>query len=463
MTDTANLLRDLWRQAGGEPGALERVTLTGADPVLPTDFMIGTAASAVLGASALAAAELWRLRTGRAQTVSVDARAAVAAFKSERFLHVDGRPVADVRGPIFGFYPTADGRFIQLHVAMPHHLEGALRFLGCPGERDAVTAAVSRWEAQALEDALAAQGLPVGMVRSRAEWQSHAQGRAVGALPLFEIMRIGDGPRRPCGAGGRPLSRVRVLDLTRVLAGPACGRALASHGADVLRITNPHLYDHGAHVMDMGIGKLSATLDLRRADDVERLRGLVRGCDVFSQSFRPGALARYGFSPDEVARLRPGVVYVTLSAFGHDGPWRERRGFETLVESVTGMADEQGRWAGLAKPLHLPAQVVDQGTGYLAAFGALIALARRAREGGSWLVRVSLAQTGHWVDALGRADGRAGHEMKVEDIGDLMTDCDSPFGRLRHVVPGARLSETPAYWSRPAVPLGTHEPAWPSV
>lgn len=461
MASAVSALEGLWKDAGGDPAALAGVTIRGSDPVLPTGFAIGTAASAVIAAAALAAAGLWRLRTGRGQTVSVDHRAAVAAFRSERFLCVDGQPPPDVRGPIFGFYPTADRRFVQLHVAMPHHLEGALRFLGCAATREAVAATVAKWEAQALEDALAAQGLPVGMVRSREEWLAHPQGRAVATLPLLEIIRIGDAPARPVGDGARPLSGVRVLDLTRVLAGPACGRALAAYGADVMRITNPHLHDHGGHVMDMGLGKLSATLDLRTADGARRLRELVAGCDVFSQSFRPGALARFGFAPDDVAALRPGVVYVTLSAFGHEGPWRARRGFETIVQSVTGMAHEHGRALGLDRPQHLPAQVIDQGTGYLAAFGALMALARRSREGGSWLVRVSLAQTGRWVDALGRVDGRAGREMKLADIADLLAECDSPFGRLRHVVPAGRLSETPAYWSRPAVPLGTHEPVWP--
>lgn len=155
-------------------------------------------------------------------------------------------------------------------------------------------------------------------------------------------------------------------------------------------------------------------------------------------------------------------MLVTLSAYGHTGPWRERRGFETLIQAVTGMAHEQGCVAGLEEPQHLPAQVVDHGTGYLAAFGALLALARRARDGGSYLVRVSLAQTGRWVDALGRVDSRRTPELTLEDVDDLLTDSHTPFGRLRHVVPAARLSETPAFWSRPAVPLGTHPAAWPA-
>jgi crotonobetainyl-CoA:carnitine CoA-transferase CaiB-like acyl-CoA transferase len=373
---------------------------------------------------------------------------------------VDGQPPPDVRGPIFGFYRTADGRFVQLHGAMRHHREAIVRALGAGDTREAAAAAVEKWNAQALEDALAEQGLPAGMVRSREEWRAHPQGRAVAALPVLEIVRIGEAPAEPAGQGTRPLTGVRVLDLTRVIAGPVAGRTLASYGADVLHVTGPHLENPPALVMDTGIGKRSAALDLRRPDEVERLRDLIRGCDVFCQSYRPGALARRGLGPDDVSRLRPGVVYVTISAYGHTGPWRERRGFETLIQSVTGMAEEQGLAAGLDGPRHLPAQVVDHGTGYLAAFGALVALARRARDGGSHLVRVSLAQTGHWVDALGRVDGRRAPDLAREDIADLLAEVDSPFGRLGHVVPAARLSETPAFWARPPVPPGTHDAAW---
>ena len=459
--DARAALDGLWRAAGGDPAALDRVTLSGADPLLPTDFKIATAASAAVAATALAATELWRLRTGRAQSVALDARAAIAAFRSERYLRVDGA-VPGRRDPLFGFYQAGDGRFIQLHSNLPHHREGALRVLGCGDEREAVAAAVRKWSAADLEDAFAAAGLPTGMVRSGAEWRAHPQGRAVAALPLLEIERIGEAPPEPAGAGGRPLAGVRVLDLTRVIAGPVCGRTLAAHGAEVLLISAPHLPSVPDLVIDTGLGKRAAHLDLRRAADADQLRALVRGADVFSQSYRPQALARHGFSPEEVARLRPGIVCVTLSAFGHTGPWRERRGFETIVQSVSGMAHEQGLFLGLDRPHHLPAQVVDHGTGYLAAFGALVALARRAREGGSYLVRVSLAQTARWVDSLGRAPGRGVPDLALEDMQDLVAEMDSPFGRLRHVVPAATLSETPAFWSRPAVPLGTHPAAWPA-
>ncbi|HYB40191.1 MAG TPA: CoA transferase [Candidatus Methylomirabilis sp.] len=455
-------LAGLWATVGGEARALGRATLTGSDPLLPTDFPIATAAAAAIGAGALAAAELWRLRTGREQSVSVDARAAVAAFRSERYLRVDGQLPPDVRGGIFGFYRTSDGRFVQIHGALPHHREGILRCLGAEPTRESVAGVIAEREGQELEDTLAADGLPAGLVRSRAEWWAHEQGRAVAGLPLLEIERIGDAPPAPLPASARPLGGVRVADLTRVIAGPVCGRTLASYGAEVMLVTAPHLANAPALVMDTGFGKLSASLDLRRPEHAEQLRAIVRQSDVFCQGYRPGALARLGFAPEDVLRLRPGIVCVTLSAYGHAGPWRERRGFETLIQSVSGMADEQGRAAGLDRPQHLPAQVVDHGTGYLAALGAMIALARRHREGGSYLVRVSLAQTGRWVDGLGRVGGRATADLSPEDIADLLADADTPFGRLRHVIPPARFSETPAFWSRPAVPLGTHEPLWPS-
>jgi crotonobetainyl-CoA:carnitine CoA-transferase CaiB-like acyl-CoA transferase len=254
---------------------------------------------------------------------------------------------------------------------------------------------------------------------------------------------------------------VRALDLTRVIAGPVCGRTLAEHGADVLLITAPHLPNIEVLVMDGGRGKLSAHLDLRREDGRDRLRALLRESDIFCQGYRPDALAAHGFSPEEVARLRPGIIYVTLSAYSHAGPWQKRRGFDSLVQAVSGIAHEGGATAGLGRPKPLPAQALDHASGYLLAFGAMVALARRAREGGSYLVRVSLAQTGRWIDRLGRVEGPEAPDLRLEDIADLIQTSATSWGEMRHVAPAARLSETPAYWARPSGPLGTHPPVWP--
>ena len=233
---------------------------------------------------------------------------------------------------------------------------------------------------------------------------------------MLEIIRIGDSDPEPLLAGERPLSGIRVLDLTRVLAGPTCARTLAEHGADVLKITAAHLPNLGYQEWDTGHGKLSAQLDLRVPSDVETLRALVRQADVFSQGYRPGSLANARLSPEELAALRPGLVYVSLSAFGHTGPWASRRGFDTVVQTVSGMTIRQaealpGKTPG---PQFYPVSAIDYCTGYLMAFGAMVALTRRAREGGSWLVRISLAQVGKWIADRGEVPAAALKDVPVE-------------------------------------------------
>jgi crotonobetainyl-CoA:carnitine CoA-transferase CaiB-like acyl-CoA transferase len=259
-----------------------------------------------------------------------------------------------------------------------------------------------------------------------------------------------------------------VLDLTRVIAGPTCARTLAEHGADVLKISGAHLPSLGRQEYDTGHGKLSAHLDLREAKDTEILRGLVRGADVFSQGYRPGTLAGRGFSPEALAKIRPGIVAVSLCAFSHVGPWASRRGFDTVIQSVSGITNRQGELFPGAEPgpQFYPVSAIDFLTGYLMAFGAMVALARRAREGGSWLVRISLAQVGRWLVQRGQVP-----EAELRNVPQDFTPAelerwsmtsDTPDGRLQHLGPVLRLSETPPRWARPTVPLGYHQPVWPT-
>jgi crotonobetainyl-CoA:carnitine CoA-transferase CaiB-like acyl-CoA transferase len=426
-----------------------------------TRYRVGTAGAAALGALGLAAAHVWQLRGGRPQRVAVELRAAAASLRSARYLRVDGKP-PPVWDPLSGFYPARDG-WISIHCNFANHRAAALRLLGTAEDRAAAEQASRTWDGLALEDAIHAAGGCAGFVRPEAEWTRHPHAQAVALQPLLEIERIGDAPPEPLPAAARPLAGVRVLDLTRVLAGPTCARSLAEHGADVLKISAAHLPDSGLVELDTGIGKLSARLDLRTPAGIERLRGLAREADVFSQSYRPGALAARGFSPQALAELRPGIVCVSLSAWGGTGPWRDRRGFDSIVQSVSGMALASGEGG---KPQLLPVSAIDYVSGYLMAFGATVALARRAEVGGSWLVRVALVRVGKWIvdrGVLPDAEWRGvPDELPAEELAPLFGEMDAPDGRVRFLRPVLELSETPPYWSRPPAPLGHHPAEWPA-
>ena len=440
----------------------------GVDPILPTPFRIGETAAASLAAVGLAVSDLWELRTGRRQEIAVNARRATASLRSGQYLKLDGERVARERPSVMGVYPAKNGRWSYLHCNFPNHRDAALGVLGVEEDRDAVRRAVAQWDALELEEAIIAAKGAGGMVRSMAEWAQHPQSAAIASLPLLEIDRIGDSPPEPLPEGSRPLSGVRVLDLTRVLAGPTCARTLAEHGADVLKVTAAHLPSSGIQEFDTGHGKLSTHLDLRDAGDLETLRGLVRETDVFSQGYRPGTLAQRGLSPQDLAQLRPGIVCVSLSAFGRVGPWAERRGFDTVVQTVSGITHRQGELFPGAEPgpQFYPVSAIDYLTGYLMAFGTMLALARRVREGGSWLVRISLAQVGRWLVNQGQVPEDklqdVAAEFTPEEIGSWSTETDVPAGRLSHLAPTLELSETRPYWLRPTVPLGYHDPVWPS-
>src|SRR5882724_8982435 len=258
----------------------------GTDPVLPTPFRIGVAGSATVAAAALAAARLWELRGGRRQQVTVDLRQATASLRSGTYMKLGDGHLSHARHGIMGVYPTRDGRWSYLHCNFPNHRAAALGVLGVVEDRAAVTRAVAQWNAADLEEAIIAAKGAGGMVRTQAEWATHPQATAIATLPLLEIVRIADSPPEKLPAGDRPLAGIRVVDITRVLAGPTCGRTLAEHGADVMKITAAHLPNLGYQEWDTGHGKLSAQLDLRAPGDLETLRGLARETDVFSQGYR---------------------------------------------------------------------------------------------------------------------------------------------------------------------------------
>jgi len=451
----------LWQSAGLPVDALAHLTLTGADPALPSSFAVGSAAQFSFAAAALAAAEIGHLRNGLRQQVRVNMRHA-ALECSTRFT-IDG-VAPNVWDKLAGLYACKTG-WVRLHTNFAHHRDGVLRLLGLPEgpqtERAAVEQALANWDAVAFEQAATDAGMVVAALRSFDEWDAHPQAAAIAAQPLVAIERIGDAPPlplSPLAQTSRPLSGVRVLDLTRILAGPFCGRTLAAYGADVMLVNSPHLPNIDA-IADTSRGKLSAFADLRTEAGRDGLRGVLREAHVFVQGYRPGSLAALGFAPEAIAQLRPGIVMVSLSAYGETGPWAGKRGFDSLVQTATGFNHAEAQAAGVAQPRALPMQILDIASGALMAFGAQAALLRQQREGGSWHVRVSLARTGLWLRELGRVTD--GFNAPVADFTGAMETSVSGWGELSAIRHAAEFSHTPAGYARPSMPPGSHPLVWP--
>lgn len=454
-------LTALWTDAGLDPAALPRIALPGEEPVLPSSFAVASALQASLGAAALAATEIGLARGAAPQTAQVDASDAVR--EGSAWFRLDGR-VPELWDKVSGLYRCGQG-FVRIHANFAHHRDGALRLLGLPPGGDTgkaeVTAALQRWSATDFEQAAADAGLVVAALRSFDEWDAHPHSAVVAAQPLVALQRRGDAPPprwQPLRDEQRPLAGLRVLDLTRILAGPVAGRTLAAYGADVMLVNSPHLPNIEA-IADTSRGKLSVHLDLATAAGRDTLRQLVREADVFLQGYRPGALERLGFGVDELLQLNPALVMLSLSAYGDQGPWGGRRGFDSLVQTATGFNHAEAQALGAAEPRALPLQVLDYSAGFLLAFAAQAALLRRAREGGAWSARVTLARTGLWLRGLGRLHDVASVQRPA--LEGAIEATDSGFGHLEAVRHAARLSRTPPQWVRPSMPPGSHPPAWP--
>ncbi len=461
-------LHDLWRLAQLPEAALSRATLSGEEPALPSSFAVGVAAQSSIAAAALAAAEIGAARSGDKQDVSVDIRD--SALECTGVFSIDGR-VPEAWDKVSGLYPcgadAGEPGFVRIHANFAHHRDGALKLLGLPPgdktEKADVERALRKWRAQQFEQAAADNKLVVSALRSFAEWDAHPASAALRAQPLLSIEKIGDAasiPLPPLGPREQPLAGIRVLDLTRILAGPVCGRTLAAYGADVMLINSPNLPNIEA-VIDTSRGKLSAHVDLDTEAGRAALRELARETNVFVQGYRPDGIAARGFGPNELAKLRPGIVCVSLSAYGYLGPWGNKRGFDSLVQTATGFNHAEGEAFG-GGPRALPMQILDFASGFLMAFGAQAALLRQAREGGSWHVRVSLARTGLWLRELGRvANGTDAPKPDLDTLKRHLQAYNSGYGKLVAMPHAAKFSATPAHWARPSMPPGSHPPVWP--
>ena len=456
----STVLAQLWQMAQLPVAALSNARLTGSEPVLPSSFPVSTAAQSTIAAAALAACELGHVRGAARQQIQVDM--AHAALECSSWFSLNGLS-PDPWDKFSGLYACADG-WVRVHANFAHHRDGALRLMGLSSDtatRADAEHAMLDWSAIEFETASANAGLVATALRNFDQWDASAQGQAVAAQPLFRIERIGDAsplvlPRLESGA--RPLTGLRVLDLTRILAGPVGTRAMAAYGADVLLVNAPHLPNIEA-IADTSRGKLSALADLRTDAARVELRRALAGAHVFVQGYRPGALQALGFGPSEIAEQRPGIVVISLSAYGPQGPWSGRRGFDSLVQTAMGFNHAEGQAKGDGKPRPMPVQILDHATGYLIAFAAAVASARQQNEGGSWHVQVSLAQTGQWLRSLGRmADSFAATSPERTPYLETAT---SGFGELRAFRHSAELAHTPAMWVRPSMPPGSHPLLWP--
>ncbi|WP_181767180.1 CoA transferase [Streptomyces albidus (ex Kaewkla and Franco 2022)] len=479
-----------WAALDGDEALLERISCTTREGLLPARLPVMDLARATVAVCSLAAAELSSRRfagsgsgEGRGAAgipaVRLDDGAVATAFTSERHLRTDGNPPVNF-APLSRFWRTADG-WLRTHANYPHHRTRLLSALGLTqhdGDEAALVEAVAaelaqRAAAEVEETVHAAGGLAVA-ARAPREWAEHPHGAQTVRNPLLKAARIDQAPPLPLpepAAGRGALHSVRVLDLTRVIAGPVATRTLALFGADVLRIDAPQLPERPEAHADTGPGKRSTLLDLSSRADQATFEELLSAAHVVVTGYRPGVLDRFGLAPESLADRRPGIVVGQLSAWGSYGPWRRRRGFDSLVQTASGIALTEGRQdadgsrgADERAPGALPAQALDHGTGYLLAAAVLRALTEQ-RQGrvGSRLLRLALAQTANWLqNGLTSGDGH-GHGPEAPDDHDpapWLTETDSPLGRLRYALPPVGYEGAPTDWASPPGMPGSDPAAW---
>lgn len=450
VLSSMSILDAAWKALGEDPSALALVRDHGDSVPLDSALPVGRLVHDAIAAASLSAALLVARRTGSAvPTVELDPLRVATAVTSERHFRLAGEPM-DAWAELSGFWPTSDG-WVRTHANYPHHRERLLDALGLPGgtTEDDLLVNLHARTAQEVDDAIAEQGGVASVVRTAEEWRAHPQAEVLAGQPLLGVTRIGDAPvwAPPEADMDAAAGAVRVLDLTRVVAGPVATRTLALWGADVLRVDSPRHPEMEWQHLDTGAGKRSAIIDLETDRDL--FEELLQTADVVVTGYRPGALDRFGLSPEALAERRPGVVVARLSAWGSEGPLAGRRGFDSIVQAATGIGWVES--ADGSKPQAMPAQALDHSAGYLLAAGITTALRRRMDEGGSWLVEISLARVAHELLDAPRTPREAhpAWQPAVVERGDVTSAHAAP-----HYDGG------PGDWSLGAVRWGTSEAAW---
>jgi crotonobetainyl-CoA:carnitine CoA-transferase CaiB-like acyl-CoA transferase len=448
------LTKIAWSAVGGNAGAADDVVFKGRGG-LASVFPVTDLASAAVATAALSVAELIRA-IGCTTSVTVDRRLSSIWFSSS--IRPVGWRVPALWDPIAGDYRTRDG-WIRLHTNAPHHRAAAERVLGVRGDKEAVARTVANWAKADLEAAVVKAAGCAAEMRSTAEWRQHPQGRAVAAEPLVHIVQAGRGETPTWRlSAARPLQGVRVLDLTRVLAGPVASRFLAGYGADVLRI-DPPAWDEPGVVPEVTLGKRCARLDLRDTSDRATFEALLAGADILLHGYRPGALDGLGFGVATRRRLSPGLIDVCLDAYGWSGPLATRRGFDSLVQMSTGIAEAGMRGLRAEKPMPLPVQALDHATGYLMAATAIRGVSCRLTQGHGTQACLSLARTA--MVLIDQQRDEIEPQLAPESQADWSSTIEATeWGDARRIAPPAEVDGAVVSWARPASSLGSAEPRW---
>jgi crotonobetainyl-CoA:carnitine CoA-transferase CaiB-like acyl-CoA transferase len=447
-----------------EAGAV--VSFTGQDPILPAAHRLGACIAIPIMAGAVAAVAFHRQRSGPGQHLELDLRQAVHAINPGAFWHptLNGEmaphPLVVDNPFLITPYRTADGRWVMASGVYPHMVAAWCRFLDVPPDPAKVAAAVARWDAFELEETATASGLPVCVVRSQSKWLAHEQGALLADQPVIGLERIGEAPARDFGPAEQPFDGIRVLSFTHAVAGPTVGRTLSEHGADVLCATRPNDYEHEFIYAEANVGSRSAYIDLDSPVGQDRANALLATTDIVVNNHRAGSLERRGLEPRQLAERYPGLVYVSVTCYGSSGPWSRRGGFDMNGSAVSGLMATEGTEAEPKLPV--TGLINDYITGYMGAIGAAAALVKRATEGGSWHVTVSLTRTAMWCGSLGLVDpGRAGCDDEHSLREPLSYDASTPLGDVHMLAPPVHFSQTPPRWPDPIlVPRGSSHAQW---
>ncbi|CAJ0543544.1 Ff.00g038040.m01.CDS01 [Fusarium sp. VM40] len=469
-----DVIEEIWSGLGLPLASLASVKLPGDEgPALPSSFKIGILAQASIGLATLVAAQIHALRNkSDVPIVTVPLENSVVEFKSERLYTINGKPATSPWGEFGGLHKTSDG-YVRIHDAFPHHAKGTLDLLGLPtgATRQQVSEKTAEWASIDLETCATPEGkVAIYALRSYRQWDSLPQSKLISNFPII-LKQVSQSPptglpHRMRGGNRKCLEGLRVVELSRVIAAPLCGRTLAAHGADVIWVTSPNLPDHPSIDRDMARGKRTVQLDLHNPEDKKHLFELIKECDVFLQGYRPGSLGSYGLSQEELIKANPNIIIANLSAFGPKGTWSGRRGFDSLVQTCSGMNISEAEHAGKGEAAQpMPCQALDHSAGHMLAVGIQAALYHRANQGGSWRIDVSLAGMMRYLRSLGQYPGATGFQArdfdKQEDVPEVyMETRDTGFGTMKAVKYGAAIEGLQIGWDIMPKPLGSDKPEW---